>query len=150
MVGEIWFYHLERSSLETVLPALLERTMGRGWRALVRADDDDLLKRLDDHLWTYRPDSFLAHGRADEPHAAEQPVVLTRARENPNGAQALFIVDGADLAVSEEFERCFILFDGNDEMALAAARDRWKTLKADGGELQYWKQDGEGRWARAA
>ena len=33
---EIWFYHLERSSLEATLPPLLERCLARGWRAIVR------------------------------------------------------------------------------------------------------------------
>ena len=35
---EIWFYHLERSTLDQVLPGLLEKTRERGWRALVRAE----------------------------------------------------------------------------------------------------------------
>ncbi|MDB5454933.1 MAG: polymerase chi subunit HolC, partial [Caulobacter sp.] len=36
---DVWFYHLERSALEQVLPELLEKTLGRGWRALVRGPD---------------------------------------------------------------------------------------------------------------
>ena len=34
---EVWFYHLERQGLDQVLPALLERTLQKGWRARVRA-----------------------------------------------------------------------------------------------------------------
>ena len=147
---EIWFYHLERSTLDQVLPELLERTLKRGWRALVRISDARQMDQIDDQLWTWRDDSFLAHGRADEAEAARQPILLTSAMENPNGAQALFIVDGSELGVTEGYARCFIIFDGRDETALNGARERWKTLKAAGADLAYWKQSPEGRWEKAA
>ena len=70
--------------------------------------------------------------------------------ENPNGAQALFIVDDAELGDTKGFDRCFIIFDGRDERAVAAARVRWKTLKDGGANLAYWKQSPEGRWEKAA
>ena len=146
---EIWFYHLERSTLDQVLPGLLEKTRERGWRALVRAADT-LLDDIDERLWTYRDDSFLAHGRAPGPQAARQPILLTSEFENPNGAQALFILDQSELGDTKGFDRCFIIFDGRDEAAVAAARVRWKTLKDAGAELAYWKQSPEGRWEKAA
>ena len=147
---EIWFYHLERSTLDQVLPGLLEKTRERGWRALVRAADERLLDDMDERLWTYRDDSFLAHGRASEPEADRQPILLTESMENPNDAQALFILDHAELGDTKGFDRCFIIFDGRDEAALTAARVRWKTLKEAGANLAYWKQSPEGRWEKAA
>jgi len=147
---EIWFYHLERSTLDQVLPGLLEKTRERGWRALVRAADPGLLDDIDERLWTWRDDSFLAHGRASEPQAERQPILLTESTENPNGAQALFIVDSAELGATEAYDRCFIIFDGRDEASLAGARTRWKTLKAQDANLAYWKQSPEGRWEKAA
>lgn len=147
---EIWFYHLERSSLDQVLPGLLEKTRERGWRALVRAADPRLLDDIDERLWTYRDDSFLAHGRAADPEAARQPILLTDSMENPNAAQALFIVDSAELGDTEAYDRCFIIFDGRDESALTGARGRWKALKGAGADLAYWKQSPEGRWEKAA
>lgn len=147
---EIWFYHLERSTLEQVLPGLMEKTRERGWRALVRAADPGLLDEIDERLWTYRDDSFLAHGRDTGSGAARQPILLTEGLENPNAAQALFILDGSELGDMKGIERCFIIFDGRDEAALAGARVRWKTLKEAGAALAYWKQSPEGRWEKAA
>lgn len=148
--AEIWFYHLERSTLDQVLPTLLEKTLERGWRALVKASVEHRLDEIDEKLWTYRDDGFLAHGRADQPHAERQPVLLSESGENLNGAQALFIVDDAELGVTEGFERCFIIFDGRDEPALHHARARWKALKGQGADLAYWRQNDEGRWEKAA
>jgi len=147
---EIWFYHLERSTLYQVLPTLLEKTLERGWRALIKSSHAHRLDELDERLWTFDEESFLPHGRADQPHADRQPVLLSESSENLNGAQALFIVDDAELGATEGIERCFIIFDGRDETALQQARARWKTLKTDGANLAYWRQTDEGRWEKAA
>lgn len=149
MTAEIWFYHLERSSLEQVLPELLDRTLKRGWRALIKVADPHRLEDIDEGLWMWRDESFLAHGRADEAHAERQPILLTHSGENANGAHALFIVDGSELGPTEDFARCFIIFDGRDETALTGARERWRTLKGQGANLAYWKQTDEG-WQKAA
>jgi DNA polymerase-3 subunit chi len=146
---EFWFYHLERSTLEQVLPGLLEKTRERGWKALVRVSDPARLEALDEHLWTWRDDSFLAHGRASEANADRQPILLSESGENLNAAQALFMVDGAEIGATEGLERCFIIFDGRDDQALTGSRERWKALKAQGAALAYWKQSPEGRWEKA-
>ena len=115
----------------------------------MRVDSERRLEDIDEHLWTWREESFLAHGRADEPNAERQPILLTQSMENPNGAQALFIVDGSDLGATETYQRCFIIFDGRDDTALTGARERWKGLKGQGANLAYWKQTDEG-WQKAA
>jgi DNA polymerase-3 subunit chi len=146
---EIWFYHLERSTLDQVLPELLERTLARGWRALVRSPDPERLEQLDGWLWSFRDDAFLPHGLAGEPHEESQPVLLTSGMAAPNGAEALFLIDGAEPGELDGFARCLILFDGRDEAALAAARRRWTGLKPSGLPISYWKQTGRG-WEKSA
>ena len=147
---EIWFYHLERSTLDQVLPTLLEKTLERGWRALLKTADARRVEAVDEALWTFRDDSFLPHGRSGQPHAERQPVLLSESGENLNGAQALFIVDDTELGATEGFERCFIIFDGRDEPALQQARERWRTLKGRGENLAYWRQTDQGCWEKAA
>jgi DNA polymerase-3 subunit chi len=147
---EIWFYHLERSSLDQVLPGLLEKTLERGWRALVRGRDSLRLDEMSEGLWTWREDSFLAHGSATDPHADRQPILLSVSGENLNRAQALFIIDDSELGPTEDYERCFIIFDGRNELALQHARERWRGLKQADANLAYWRQTEEGRWEKAA
>jgi len=150
-VTDVLFYHLQRQPLEAVLPTLLERSLERGWRALVRATSDERLTALDDHLWTFSDESFLPHGTDREPDAAEQPVVLTLAERNPNSAAILFLVEGAPVPEdASAYQRLVLLFDGNDEDALAAARADWKRVKAAGHEATYWQQDARGRWEKKA
>jgi DNA polymerase-3 subunit chi len=147
---EVWFYHLERTSLDRALPELLEKTLAKGWRAVVRARDPNRIEHLDSALWSYRDESFLPHGLADEPDAARQPVLLTTGFETPNEAQALFLIDDAEPGSLDAFARCIFLFDGQDQAAVGAARARWKALKGQGASISYWKQNERGGWEKAA
>jgi DNA polymerase-3 subunit chi len=148
---DVLFYHLQRQPLEAVLPVLLQKTLGRGWRAVVQATTEDRMAVLDDHLWTFTDESFLPHGTDREPNAAEQPILLTLSGENPNGAAVRFLVDGAGLPPAmATYERVVILFDGNDDKALALAREQWREVRDGGFEATYWQQDDSGRWERKA
>jgi len=147
---EVWFYHLERTGLDQALPELLEKTLQRGWKAIVRSGSADRLEHLDGWLWSYRDESFLPHGLASEPEAARQPVLLTTDSANANGANALFLIDGAEAGSLEGYARCLVLFDGKDEAQLKLARQQWSALKAPGTALSYWKQNPEGRWEKQA
>lgn len=147
---EVWFYHLEQATLERVLPELLEKTLARGWRALVRAPSQDRIDHLDGWLWSYKDESFLPHATAADPEPERQPILLTTAPGNPNAAQALFILDGAECGALEGFERCILLFDGRDSAALNEARGRWKDFKAQGLPISYWQQNERGGWEKKA
>ncbi|WP_417468262.1 DNA polymerase III subunit chi [Maricaulis sp.] len=150
MPADIWFYHLERSGPEEVLPELLEKTLAKGWRALVRSGDADRLASLDKSLWTWREDSFLPHGRADEPGPERQPVLLASDETNPGQAQCLFLLDGAQPENPDAFERVIVMFDGQDESAVNAARRLWKQLSTPQRTVSYWRQSPEGRWEKKA
>jgi DNA polymerase-3 subunit chi len=149
-VTEVAFYHLQRSSLEEVLPKLLQKTLSAGRRAVVLASSAERAEALADQLWTFDPAAWLPHGTHQDGNSKEQPIWLTEREENPNGATFLFLTDGADVARIDAYERCFDLFDGNDEAALAAARHRWQARRAAGHAVTYWQQDERGAWARKA
>lgn len=148
---EILFYHLERASLESVLPGLLEKTLERGWKAVVRAGSRERVEALDGHLWTYRDDSFLPHA-AGGVDPARQPVWLSDGEDVPNAADILFLVDGATVEPARlgGFVRCVTIFDGGDADAVSAARAFWKDAKAAGHDATYWKQSESGRWEKQA
>lgn len=148
-MAELWFYHLEKSELEKALPPLLEKCLQRGWRALVRGGEAERLAQLDEALWTWREDSFLPHA-SEGADAARHPVVLTERQGNPNGAKALFLIDGADAGDLESFERACLIFDGRDEGAVARARESWKKAKDAGHVATYWRETAGGKWEKQA
>lgn len=148
---EMLFYHLQGQKLEGVLTGLLEKSLERGWKVIVQGASEERMEALDAHLWTYRDDGFLPHGTSREPDAAAQPVLLTLNEGNPNGANVRFLIDGAPVpADAAAYSRIVLLFDGEDEEAVSAARGHWSEAKAKGFKATYWQPDEQGRWAKKA
>jgi len=146
---EIGFYHLTRSGLEQALPQLLQKTMDAKKRALIVLGSAERVQWLSDQLWTFESASWLPHGSKKDGDPELQPIWLDTSDENANGAQFVFLADGGEVSDVSAFERCFDLFDGRDDDAVASARARWKTLKDDGHDLTYWQQ-GERGWEKKA
>jgi DNA polymerase-3 subunit chi len=148
---EVVFYHLLRKPLERALPELLEKSYERGWRVVVQAASEERVDALDAHLWTYRDDTFLPHGTSRDSEAGNQPILLTTTEGNPNGATVRFIVDGVPLPEdAAAYQRLVLLFDGEDDDAVAVARERWGQAKALGFDVTYWQPDEQGRWVKKA
>lgn len=148
---EILFYHLQGQKLEGVLTPLLEKSLERGWKVVVQGASEERIDALDAHLWTYSDDGFLPHGTWREPDAAAQPVLLALDERNPNEASVRFLIEGA--AVPDDaasYARLVLVFDGDDDEAVAAARAQWTDAKAKGFTATYWQPDEQGRWVKKA
>ncbi len=147
---EVWFYHLVRQPLDKVLPTLLEKAASRGVRIVVQVGVQERVDALDATLWTHADDSFLPHGtpRDGDPHM--QAVYLTTGDENPNSATMRIFADGAHAfdsaaaGLADAYERLILMFDGNDEEAVADAREQWKSFKEAEYTLSYWQQNENG------
>lgn len=147
---ELFFYHLETRPLEAVLPTLLEKTLERGWRAVVEVGNRERMDVLDSMLWTYTDDSFLPHAiAAGNETDAEQPVLLTDGENNPNSAAVRFYVDRARPKEVEGYERLVFIFNGHDPEALSEAREVWRAMR-EVYSVAYWQQDADGRWSKKA
>jgi DNA polymerase III subunit chi len=150
LMTEISFYHLRTSSLERALPALLAKAVSSGHRAVVLTSDDAQAKALDTHLWTYDPGSFLPHGRSGDEHESEQPILLTTRFTAVNQPSLLVVLNGENIAPDVPVSRVLDVFDGNDESALKAARERWKSYQQTGQTLTYFRQQENGGWVKEA
>lgn len=151
-MSRVDFYHLQKQTLEQVLPKLLEKAYGTSAQILIKVGNEERVEFLNAHLWTFDDTSFIPHGSKKDGFADQQPIWLTAGDDNPNQASMLFLVDGASVPLSEieKYERIFNIFDGNSSSALEQARSFWKELKAAQIEAFYWKQDDNGRWTNAA
>jgi DNA polymerase-3 subunit chi len=148
---ETLFYHLERRSLEEILPGLVEKSLQRGWRAAIKTDSSERSDALDSLLWTYDDQSFLPHAQQGDGEAADQPVLITVEEGNPNSAHIFFYVGGAmpsDWPGLNDLARVVLLFDGRDADALAAARGAWKEAKTAGHDVTYWKETPSGKFEK--
>ena len=148
---EALFYHLERRALEDVLPGLIEKTLERGWRALIRCDSAERAEALDTLLWIYDDASFLPHAQQGDGDAAQQPVLITVEEANANAANVLFLVGGANPPAWDkpsDLTRIVLMFDGRDPTMLTSARASWKDAKSAGHETIYWKEMPNGKFEK--
>lgn len=149
-MGTAMFYHLTRSTAEDTVTSLLSRAVTLGWRIMIRGTDSARLDRLDAQLWVKPEDSFLAHGRAGGANDAAQPVLLG---DGPitNSATAMMLLDNAEVSFDEaqSLTRVWLIFDGEDQTALSAARAQWKALTDAGIAAQYWSEE-TGKWQMKA
>jgi DNA polymerase-3 subunit chi len=147
-MAEIGFYHLTRTGADTALPSLLGRTLALGRRAMVLCGGDERVAALDTALWLCPNPDWLPHGTAASGNPDLQPIWITAAdcgpEGAPNAAGFLFLLDAAESARLDRFDRVFDLFDGADDAAVQAARRRWTAAKAAGHSLTYWQQTPRG------
>ena len=142
----VMFYHLTRSAPAQTLRAILPRAVALGWRVMVRGTDREKIAALDAALW--EGDGFLPHAITGQLNDADQPILLGQGGID-EAIKGLVLVDGAQCSLTEAtaLERVWILFDGDDAGAVAAARDQWRQLTAAGLGAQYWSEEG-GKWVK--
>ena len=141
---EWWFYHLQRTTLERAVGPLLEKCLERGWRVLAVSPDVTRRAALDEALWTYDDQSFLPHGQAEAEglDPADQPILISSAADNLNQASVALIMDGVDLPVDANYERCMVMFDDGDSNARQKAREQFKAAKDAGLSARYFQHSG--------
>ena len=150
---EAVFYHLERRALDQVLPGMIEKTLERGWRAVIRAESAERAEVIDNLLWTYNDQTFVPHAQVGDGDAKRQPVLITVEDGNANDANVLFLVGGAAApvwsdAATHGLTRVVVMFDGRDAESLSRARAAWKDAKAAGHAVTYWKESASGKFEK--
>ena len=147
-MSRIDFYHLQRQTLDDVLPKLVEKAYEQKKNIKILIGNEDRIEFLNNLLWTYNEENFIPHGSKKDGFSEMQPIYLSSEAENPNHATFLFVVDDADINSHkiDDFERIFYIFDGNSEFSLNKARNVWKNIKNTSHELYYWQQDDKNKW----
>ncbi len=153
-MAEVAFYQLRTTALENALPRLLQKALDAGHRIRVVGASEERMAALNAALWTFDQDSFLPHGDLQEGDAERQPTLLLSesadASANENNADIVVTIDGVEPVFLAGVARYLDIFDGNDEAALRAARQRWTRRKADDHDVSYWQQGEGGGWEKRA
>lgn len=146
-VKDVRFYHLLHRGVADVVPELVMKGLERGEHIIVRTQDAQMREYLDEHLWTFKADSFVPHGAGKDAHGARQPVWITEGDDNPNNATILMLAGAGAVGAIDDYKLCCVIFDGRDDGQVKAARAQWKLWQADAGiALTYWQQNEKGGW----
>ena len=146
---QIDFYQLRDGDLGTPLAMLAHKTVTCGHKLLILAQKEKHVT-ISEKLWSFRPNSFLAHA-ADEDDGYEyaQIWLTSDVAVNQINARFLALTAGLEPPDVQKFERVFNLFEGTSEAAVSAARDSWKRWSGtDDVTCRFFVQDGRGRWSQ--
>lgn len=147
---EIRFYHLQKQSPDQALPAILGKAYEAGYKSLVKLATKADCTHLNNHLWTYHPQSFLPHDTEASAQAAAQPILLSSSGANHNKATMILVADGSQPDGLDDFTLCCDMFNGQHPESVEKARERWKAYKEAGHTISYWIQDETGKWSQKA
>ena len=133
---------------------LIDKVSSRGQRVFVHSDDTELLEKLDESLWNFRPDRFIAHrllieqnpgaagydGEAGSVHDSIEAAPLesvTLSSYEPVRIDAVLINLASEVPVFfSRFERTLEVIDGQDSIRLDG-RARYRFYQERGYPLKY-------------
>ena len=138
---KIIFIEVTESRMEVSACQIAERTYLRGDRLQITAADQQQAARLDDLLWTFKPDSFVPHGFfGGEKDELLPPVVITTEPEKIPGFESLLMLDYCPVETVAQFSQAIHLVIVDNRERLAASRDYWIQLKEAGFSLSHQKR----------
>lgn len=127
----VQFYHNTPDRLALTCE-LVEKAYASGRQVAIRVADAALARRLDQHLWTATPLSFIPHVLTDSPLATETPVVIGAADKEPEWPHGDLLFNLAeDVPPGYEHFRAVIEIVGQSEAEKRPARARWQHYKAE-------------------
>ena len=137
---EILFVEVTANRLEFRVCELAEGIYVRGERLQILAPDSGQASRLDDLLWTFRPDSFIPHGLM-EPAGGNPPlpVVITTREEPVSGIEHLLMLEFASPEFLRSFAEAIHLVVVDDRDRREASRRYWVQLREAGFSLRHQK-----------
>lgn len=130
------FYHNAESRLETAA-RIVRKAYRLGVPTLVYAPEPALARELDQLLWQIPNGSFMPHCSAEDPLAAETPVVIAQAltSDRPPPNDKLLVNLGAEVPPGfARFER-IIEVVSTDDGAREQGRARYRHYRGRGYEI---------------
>ena len=138
---EVIFVEVTASRMEMRACEIAEHTYAQGERLQIIALDEEQAARLDDLLWTYKPDNFIPHGIWKSMDSeSDQPVLITTRKEPVPGIASLLTMDYCPVEMVQQFSKVIhvVLVDNHER--LEASRRYWTLLKDAGFSLRHQKR----------
>jgi DNA polymerase IIIc chi subunit len=143
---EINFYQLENLDCKVIAQILLKIKEEKK-RTLIYAKTDEILKQIDEVLWSFSKTKFLPHAtKWEKVNPLEQPTFLTNEENNQNQAEFLLMLDEVSDDFLKKFEKIFYFFNNSN---LESARKLYSNYKKKSFSINFYKKDGD-KWIKAA
>ena len=133
------FYIVNHQDVHSFACRLLERVYQQAQMAYVHIPDGPRSQQFNEHLWTYKPGSFLAHDFEHDDNTS--PIVLGAGLQLPAQRDVLLNLDMSSSRPPDffsTFERSLEVVAGSEEEK-AIARQRYAFYRSRGYELETHK-----------
>jgi DNA polymerase-3 subunit chi len=138
---EVIFIEVTASRMEMRACEIAERTYIRGDKLQIIAADQQQAVRLDELLWTFKPDSFVPHRFSrDEKDEVTSPVVITIGEEKISGFEFLLMLNYCPVEIVAQFSQVIHLVVVDNQERLETSRHYWAQLKEAGFVLRHQKR----------
>jgi DNA polymerase-3 subunit chi len=138
---EVIFVEVTASRMEIRACEIAEHTYAQGERLQIIAIDEEQAARLDDLLWTYKPDNFVPHTLwKSMDNESAQPVVITTRKERVPGIASLLTMDYCPVEMVQQFSKVTHVVLVDNQERLEASRRYWTLLKDAGFSLRFQKR----------
>lgn len=142
------FYQLAGMVREQAIARIAAKACEQGLRVWLAVGDERQAAYLDDFLWRFPEEGFLAHGVAGRGDEARQPLLIAPAPSDANGATVALMAGGAMLEAPERFDLVVEFVAGHDPVAVAESRNRYRHYRERGCVMEYQVQGPSGRWEK--
>lgn len=132
------FYLLKQDAPDRLMQTacrLAAKAVAAGQRLFIQTADAAQTAALDEWLWSFPPESFLPHQRADDEFRLSAPVLLGL-KMTTSERDICLNVSGKPVEQPARFQRILELVPA-DEPSRQAARQRWQHYKQSGFILNH-------------
>ncbi len=137
---EVLFVEVTTSRLEFRACEITEEIYGRGEKLQILAPDPAQASRLDDLLWTFRPDSFIPHGMLESNGSNPGlPVVISTREQQVPGMRHLLMLEFSSPEFLGSFVQAIHLVVVDNRARREASRRYWVQLRDAGFALRHQK-----------
>jgi len=134
---QVFFYHGASDKLAAAC-ALISGSYAKKKAMLVYAPDSAIADGIDRLLWTNAQLSFIPHCRTDSPLASETPILIADEMPTQPTQNERLMNLGRDIPPGFSRFQSLVEVVGQDEEDRLAARDRVKSYREQGYEVQYF------------
>lgn len=130
-----WFYLVAGDNDDRRLHTaakLVEKARSEGHRSCIHCEDEAQAGRMDEVLWSFRPDAFIPHRvRAANDEPCPESVVIQWADPAPGEWQTVIVLGSRLPEGAAQFQRLALVANDNPEV-LQQARGQYRKLEALG------------------
>jgi DNA polymerase-3 subunit chi len=137
---EVLFIEVTTSRLQFRVCEIAEEIYGRGEKVQLLVPDPGQASRLDDLLWTFRPDSFIPHGLLESNGGNPGlPVVISTREHTVPGIRHLLMLEFSSPDFLRSFAQAIHLVVVDHRERREASRKYWVQLRDAGFALRHQK-----------